>query len=1055
MDVPGLVTAVFQLLAEPFSDPGERTWWPGLVLAVVVGFGVSMARLGWKQGVQEHLSAWIHPSSRLDLQLLLSRQLLRGLGVLPAIAVSWWAATAAVRALDGAIGVPDRPELPAWLVIALFSATWFVAADGSRFVLHLLMHRVSWLWAFHQVHHSAEVLTPLTFHRVHPIESLLYQVRGAVIATAVVVPFFWLFRQDAVDVTFFGAQAIGMVLNTLTGNFRHSHVWWRFPAALERWLISPAQHQLHHAADSGTNVNFGTWLAVWDRALGSLVLAGEKPPEKFGLEPAQRHHDHTLVGAWVGPFGFRKGPAAAGAAGAAGAAAAVAGAALWSVDAQSHEGGPEATETLSGGTVEENVDEEAAPSGGGLGEELVVHSERGVPRVAGSVWSLNEEDLRRFEQADVSRIAVTVPGVYVRAEDGFGLRPNIGIRGATAERSAKVTLLEDGVPLSPAPYAAPAAYYFPLFGRMVGLEVLKGPASIQHGPQTLGGAVQLVSRPVPTDGVTAGLDLGGGSWGTMKGHGWFGVGGARAGLLVELAQLGSTGFKDLDLGGSTGFLRTDGMARGRVASANGVHRLELKLGWGREQSNESYLGLHTEDFADSPFRRYAATALDRMSWTRTQAVLSWDVFARNERVHVKSTVYAHQLDRVWQRADGFATGPAWQTLLTQPLDPESERWLDVLRGEADTEPGQELAVVTNDRVLANVGALTRVRVRLEGGHLVEVGARAHLDDVVRLHTRDLADMRDGTPQLVEGTASTTLDRHTGAFAVATHALGRLQAGVFQVEPGLRVEAIRTTAQDAGGEPAKPDFRVVSLPGLGLVAGQGTFQGFGGVHRGFSPVGPGEDAATRPEVAWASEVGFRHHLGTRRFEVAGFWSEYQNLTGQCTLSSGCDPDRLDEQFSAGAARVIGLEAGMSQDIPVVAGLVMPIRGTFTWTHAAFSRSFRSDFPQFGDVERGDRLPYVPSAQGFVSVGLQHDRFVASVGAEARTGLRDVAGSPPVQPEVPPLFLLDASAKVRVHEGLWVYGAGQNLAGSSTLASLRPYGARPVARRTVLLGVRWSM
>jgi outer membrane cobalamin receptor len=112
---------------------------------------------------------------------------------------------------------------------------------------------------------------------------------------------------------------------------------------------------------------------------------------------------------------------------------------------------------------------------------------------AGAETSIDDEQLERREQDDIHKILSVVAGVYVRDEDGYGLRPNIGMRGAAAERSAKITLLEDGVPIAPAPYSAPAAYYFPMVTRMARVEVTKGPASILQGPNTVGGVVDLQS----------------------------------------------------------------------------------------------------------------------------------------------------------------------------------------------------------------------------------------------------------------------------------------------------------------------------------------------------------------------------------------------------------------------------------------------------------------------------------------------------------------------------------------------------------------------------------
>ena len=103
-------------------------------------------------------------------------------------------------------------------------------------------------------------------------------------------------------------------------------------------------------------------------------------------------------------------------------------------------------------------------------------------RVPGSGSVVASEELERFDYTDVNQVMSAVPGVYVREEDGFGLRPNIGIRGAAAERSQKITIMEDGVLIAPAPYSAPAAYYVPNISRITGVEVLKGPSGTAHIP---------------------------------------------------------------------------------------------------------------------------------------------------------------------------------------------------------------------------------------------------------------------------------------------------------------------------------------------------------------------------------------------------------------------------------------------------------------------------------------------------------------------------------------------------------------------------------------------
>jgi sterol desaturase/sphingolipid hydroxylase (fatty acid hydroxylase superfamily) len=202
--------------------------------------------------------------------------------------------------LDHALGPPLWEAVPAPVAVALASVTGFVASDVSRFAVHWALHRVPWLWAFHQVHHSAEVMTPLTFHRIHPVEAALYGLRGLGLTALVAGILHWAFRGLGVEWTVLGVGGLGLAANLISGNLRHAHFAWGW-GRVEAWLLSPAQHQLHHARD-GRGANLGTWLAAWDHLAGTWRPSADAPLS-FGLEPAALNHDpRRPLDAMIGPL---------------------------------------------------------------------------------------------------------------------------------------------------------------------------------------------------------------------------------------------------------------------------------------------------------------------------------------------------------------------------------------------------------------------------------------------------------------------------------------------------------------------------------------------------------------------------------------------------------------------------------------------------------------------------------------------------------------------------------------------------------------------------------
>lgn len=188
------------------------------------------------------------------------------------------------------------------MVVALFTAALFVADDFSKYLVHRWMHRFPLLWALHKVHHSATTLTPVTVYRVHPLEGVLYTLRG-VAAQGTVIPVFYYLFGDAVSLyTVVGVNVLVFLFHVTGSNLRHSHISIRYWPWLEHILISPAQHQLHHSvAERHFDKNFGAALAVWDWLFNSLHLSETDQELTFGLDASERSSADSLKVLYLQP----------------------------------------------------------------------------------------------------------------------------------------------------------------------------------------------------------------------------------------------------------------------------------------------------------------------------------------------------------------------------------------------------------------------------------------------------------------------------------------------------------------------------------------------------------------------------------------------------------------------------------------------------------------------------------------------------------------------------------------------------------------------------------
>lgn len=247
-------------------------------------------------------SVYLHRSSAVDLQILLAGYFVTPLLALFAATGIAWGASTVSYALYSVFPSHDPSfDWSFWPVVG-FTLSIALLSDFTTYLSHALHHKVPWLWQFHAVHHSAEVMTPLTAFRKHPA----YELISKLIDVALLGPFqgivFFAFAGPVDVMTIFGVNLVFTLFQLLGGSLRHSHMWLSFGPVISHVLISPAQHQIHHSvAAKHWNKNYGEVFAIWDWLFGTLYVPKEREELTFGVSPQVARQHSNLWRAYFIP----------------------------------------------------------------------------------------------------------------------------------------------------------------------------------------------------------------------------------------------------------------------------------------------------------------------------------------------------------------------------------------------------------------------------------------------------------------------------------------------------------------------------------------------------------------------------------------------------------------------------------------------------------------------------------------------------------------------------------------------------------------------------------
>tara|TARA_B100000927_G_scaffold234043_1_gene194410 strand:- start:226 stop:2415 length:2190 start_codon:yes stop_codon:yes gene_type:complete len=671
---------------------------------------------------------------------------------------------------------------------------------------------------------------------------------------------------------------------------------------------------------------------------------------------------------------------------------------------------------------------------------------------------VSKTELEQFNHTDIHRIVGRIPGVYISEEDGLGLRPNIGIRGTGSSRMEKLNVMEDGVLIAPAPYASPAAYYSPTAGRMESIEVRKGSTQIKHGPFTTGGSLNYISTAIPTEQMNSvSLDLG--SFGKTLLHAKSGGTNGKLGYLVELFSDNTDGFKELDGGGSTGYGKTDFMTKLRYSFSD-AHAIEFKYSMTDEISDETYLGLTDSDYSSNPLRRYRATALDEMDADHTQLMLSYAA-KLSDNMTLAVVGYSNDFARNWYKLNKV-NGAKLSTIANDSSSDGFSDFYDLM--DAMDSVDDAYRIKANNREYYSSGVQAALNVAI-GGHDLQVGMRVHSDEMDRFQWEDRYKMAAGklvmTTEAVKGSDSNRID---SAEATSFYIEDRFQTNLLTITAGMRYEDITVMRDDWGKtdpdralDPTQREHNMsIVVPGVSLEYALSDNQNLSlSMHKGFAPPGPGTsgvtDEAVDPETSMNTELGYESWNGYSGVKLVYFMNAYDNLLGADTAAAGAGTDAL---YNGGAIDISGFELYLRRLLVDSGSLQMPLELSWTRTSSEFAESFDSDF--WGDVSKGDELPYLPENMFAVNLGLNVDKISTNLSLKHTSEMRTTAGSGSLVSgsKTDATTIIDVGVRYDLQSNIKLSVGVNNLMDDDGIVARRPYGARPTMPRSFSLGVDYT-
>jgi Fe(3+) dicitrate transport protein len=677
-----------------------------------------------------------------------------------------------------------------------------------------------------------------------------------------------------------------------------------------------------------------------------------------------------------------------------------------------------------------------------------------VENLPGSFSVMTREQIESRNPFSIIETIREIPGLHVVSEDVAGTHLNIGLRGLNPRRSSRTLLLEDGAPtVFFAPYGDPSAHYSTPIERIERIEVLKGSGQILYGPQTMGGMINFVTRPVPTNGTAGSVKITGGNNGYYDGHFNVGTGTENGGFMVDVLKKRGDGIRT-----EHGFDLQDVALKGQFKISQN-QRITGKYSNFQEDSRFSETGLTSTEFLSTRYKgtfANAADAAERFTMTRNtaQVVHEWDL---NSDMKLSTQFYYSQTDRASRRSREFEEGGGVYAMnnTEYAVRPRTYEFFGV---EPKVEMKHNAFGLPNQSIF---------------------GFRYHQETIDR-QKFNLAGSLIG--------AETLRERLTADVkALSYFAQNTLFVGDWTFTPGLRLEDVTSRKNLISSQNATLDTtsslttsKLQALPGFGLTwNGLKTATIFGGVHRGFAPPRPDRDVdggtlmRVTPELSTTTEVGIRSSLMQSGYVESTLFN--MDISDIVVQSGGIFRNE-------GKAQHTGFEVAGKINFGELTGKKNNYYASLSYTNL-FIAKFKDSGQVGGEGEdgygsyaAGNRLPYAPKhtlalnlsyedQQGFIGrVGVTHvsQQFANTDNYRGTTpegycgtlNNNDTQADCGLFGEIPALTLVNASMSYAPKgQKVTYFMSGENLTDKKYFSS-RTNGLQPGRGRMIFAGMRYS-